>query len=471
MQHFRTSKFFPRETWFTLIMFLVCVATHCGKEIVCCVGSECVCAISQTHCIPLASLFMENIVFQNLFWQSQVQGVCVHSKIFIIVGVTKLLEEIVAKFGSNILCLAVWHIVEKKNPTMIDSLCSISGFTSSTSYSWSIMWLRRLNILLFIAPCVYSSFKYFVTVYRLRAIIWYPYELLASSFIVSATTLEFGFSSPWRRAFRANCTKLLKHFLGTYWRTQGIFRTPVQPSSTYFKSNGVMSVPLVGWKHDISLLLGWAIQFSFSAYFLIKIPISALLTTVFFEYWRKVWEVTFQIFGHFNITLNVSKEFPINNSLQKLFFAHRTLLWKIFLGDEFWLRHQFHGNTTIHTPLSQQIDILSVVCNPYASCLAPFFLLLSQYLHHSEKLCFWTKRIVIITSHSFKNSVTMIANSVYTEKKINFLFLTISNITLKFTVRSKLLKNWLNHIVKRKRFILVWSGGSLSHSPILYANQ
>ena len=75
------------------------------------------------------------------------------------------------------------------------------------------MWLRRLDFQLFFPLCVCSSLKHFVTVYRLRFFIWHPHELLASNFVVSATTLEFGFSSPWRRAFTADCTMVSEHFL------------------------------------------------------------------------------------------------------------------------------------------------------------------------------------------------------------------------------------------------------------------
>ena len=58
-----------------------------------------------------------------------------------------------------------------KNPTAI-SFFSISDLTSSTSYYWSFIKHKRWNILLLIAPCVFLSLRYFVTVCRLRSIIW-----------------------------------------------------------------------------------------------------------------------------------------------------------------------------------------------------------------------------------------------------------------------------------------------------------
>ena len=142
------------------------------------------------------------------------------------------------------------------------------------------MCLGRLTILLLIALSVFSSIRYFVTVCRLQSMIWYPKELLASSFIVSATTLEFGFSSPCRRASTADCTKLSKQSLGVYWTNRWIFLL-TRPSCKKNKSKGVIMVPFLRIKLDMSNLLGWIIIFSYSAYCFVRLPISSLLTTVF----------------------------------------------------------------------------------------------------------------------------------------------------------------------------------------------
>ena len=66
--------------------------------------------------------------------------------------------------------------------------------------------MRRLNIWIYSILCFFSSFKHFPSVCQLPAIIRYRYEVLASSFIVSATTFEFEVSGPWRRALTADCT-------------------------------------------------------------------------------------------------------------------------------------------------------------------------------------------------------------------------------------------------------------------------
>ena len=85
-------------------------ATHSGKGTVCCVESEIVCAISQTYRIPLVSFFRENHVFQT-FFQSQVEGVCVHFFFFILVSFTKLFEETVIKFQNSL-----FRILQNKKP-------------------------------------------------------------------------------------------------------------------------------------------------------------------------------------------------------------------------------------------------------------------------------------------------------------------------------------------------------------------
>ena len=47
---------------------------------------------------------------------------------------------------------------------------------------------------------------------------------------------------------------------------------------------------------------------------------------IIFEYGRKVGKVVAQVFRHFNITLDKTKESPIDTLLQELFFAERTFI-------------------------------------------------------------------------------------------------------------------------------------------------
>ena len=81
---------------------------------------------------------------------------------------------------------------------------------------------------------------------------------------------------------------------------------------------------------------------------------------------------------------------------------------------------------------------------------SPFNVFITQ-----RSSCFLTRAIVIIKSHSFKNSAIRIANSVYTET-INYLLSISCNITLNFTVRSKWLEKLQDHILERTWFVLAW---------------
>ena len=94
----------------------------------------------------------------------------------------------------------------------------------------SVLWRVQLHImqcslkkLLLIAAWVFSSLWYLVTVCRLPSKIGKPQELLARSFIVSATTLEFKFSSACPLASTADYTKLLKRLFGIYSTKRYIF--------------------------------------------------------------------------------------------------------------------------------------------------------------------------------------------------------------------------------------------------------
>ena len=133
---------------------------------------------------------------------------------------------------------------------MISSLCSISDLTSSIPYNWSIMWLRHLNILIFSALCVFPSFKYFVTVCCMRFSLWYQYELLASRFIVSATTLVL--------ISLMSCVhgRLYEGF-ETFWdyieQNDEFFCTPTQASSRTKLTGWSAFHSLVWYKHSFGM--------------------------------------------------------------------------------------------------------------------------------------------------------------------------------------------------------------------------
>ena len=78
---------------------------------------------------------------------------------------------------------------------MFGSLCSIWALAISISYNALLLRFNLLKKLLLMAACVSSSLRYFVGVCQFWSMIWQPQQLLARGFIVSATTLGFGFLS------------------------------------------------------------------------------------------------------------------------------------------------------------------------------------------------------------------------------------------------------------------------------------
>ena len=152
-----------------------------------------------------------------------------------------------------------------------------------------------------------------------------------------------------------------------------------------------MNFSLLKRKLDIGIFPGWAIMSFFSVYSLIKVPKSFLLTLMFLKIGRKFEKERCRMFGKFNITLNVFKKFAFNNSLQESFFTQRSFEGKFFFSDDPLLMHQFYRVSTTHAATFWHFGILFVVSNLYASRVAPFSLLNSQYLHHSEKFVLFDK--------------------------------------------------------------------------------
>ena len=152
-----------------------------------------------------------------------------------------------------------------------------------------------------------------------------------------------------------------------------------------------MNFSLLKRKFDVGIFPGWAIMSYFSVYSLIKVPKSFLLTMMFLKIGRQFEKKRCRMFGKFNITLNVFKEFAFNNSFQELFFTQRSFVGKFFFSDDPLLMHQFIRVSTTHAPTFWHFGILYVVSDLYASRVAPFFLLNSQYLHHSEKFVLFDK--------------------------------------------------------------------------------
>ena len=162
-----TSEHFFGNFWLSLIVFLVLVTAHSVEEISGCISSETVTAIYRPLKLPLCSHFCPDSIFQFFLGNSKIQQNCGQCQLFEIVIVTESGEKVV--YSCSVLSFAYWRM---KNPTKIGFLCSVCAFASSTLNNEIFTWSGFLNSLLWIAACVFLSLSYFVTVCRLRSIIW-----------------------------------------------------------------------------------------------------------------------------------------------------------------------------------------------------------------------------------------------------------------------------------------------------------
>ena len=161
------------------------------------------------HCnhstVIVATLhFRPDKFFQFLLGKSKIQLKCVHFQLFELFYVTEFGEKVVVHFQYSLFCILKNE--EADNDWLfVFNLC----FGSSTSYSEIFTWCSFLNNTIISWMCFLVAE---VLRYSVSAAVHNP----ARSFIVSATILEFRFSSPFSPASTADCTKLLKHFFRVY---------------------------------------------------------------------------------------------------------------------------------------------------------------------------------------------------------------------------------------------------------------
>ena len=94
------------------------------------------------------------------------------------------------------------------------------------------------------------------------------------------------------------------------------------------------------------------------------------------------------MFGNFNITLNVPKEFPSDNCLQELVFTLRTFVGKVFSEITSDWCISFLETPPITLPHLNDLESFLPIFILRASRLVPFSLVPSPYLHHSERVVF-----------------------------------------------------------------------------------
>ena len=127
--------------------------------------------------------------------------------------------------------------------------------------------------------------------------------------------------------------------------------------------------------------------------------------------------------GNFNITLNMTKELPIGNSLQQLFFTQRSFVGKLFSEVTSYCCISFIETPLLTLPhFNNLVTLLLYVISAHFILLSFLDSLLNIGICY-RGTCFLAGTVVIVIPHSFKNSFTLITNSIYTEA-INFLLST-----------------------------------------------
>ena len=240
----------------------------------------------------------------------------------------------------------------------------------------------------------------------------------------------------------ADCKNMLKHFLGFYC-------TPAHASSR--------TKVMVWWAfHWLIGSLIWAFCWV-EAYFL---PFLRFVSSKYqyvahwlqyFWKWEKIELYRRRFRGTSISNWTYAKIFPIIICCKRG-SSLKIRLCGSFHADEVWLIHQFYRDTTTDTPTSQRLDIFSVVCNPYTSCLAVSSQLFCQ---------FWPQLETggLLHKNSSGNKFPWLQKQCYNDCKlrlhetINFLLSTGSNINLNSMVWFFCWNLWEDHILERTGFV------------------
>ena len=123
------------------------------------------------------------------------------------------------------------------------------------------------------------------------------------------------------------------------------------------------------------------------------------------------------------------------------------------LEDDSLISQQFGIIPTTCTPTFQYFCILSVGFNLCTFSFVPFFYPSHTFVVRQGWASFMTWTVVEMATHCFKDSVTMLTNSINT-KAINLLLSTSCNIAFNPTFGTSLLKIRKVHIFEKACFVL-----------------
>ena len=196
------------------------------------------------------------------------------------------------------------------------------------------------------ALCAVSPFRYSVIVFRLLCIIWYRYELLAESFIVSARTVVSGFSIPCLRAFTADWTKLYKYLNGVYWTNWWVW-VHSSPRIIWKLKSSLIFVLFVTWKLDINIFWGCNNSLFSSACSFLKAPMFDWETNVLLKTGENVSRLSGTFISHWTSP----NKYPLHMRERKILKV-RSRLKKKLIEQKSW-SHGFVGDfVSIHFPTS-----------------------------------------------------------------------------------------------------------------------
>ena len=167
----------------------------------------------------------------------------------------------------------------------------------------------------------------------------------------------------------------------------------------------------------------------------------------------EVDKVCLQMFRNFQVALNVTKQPPTPNLFHEPFFGERSLITEICSKMIFYCPISSVYFPPIALPrFDNFVSFLLYIIFAHL-VLFPLFYASHNFVVSQSRASFLTWTVVEITTQCFKDSVSMVTNSISTEA-INLLLSASCNIAFNLTFRTSLLKIRKDHIFERACFVL-----------------
>ena len=159
------------------------------------------------------------------------------------------------------------------------------------------------------------------------------------------------------------------------------------------------------------------------------------------------------MFRNFEVAMNVTKQPSTLNLLHETFFSERSLVGEICSKMIFYCHIRWVYFPPFAIPHFNHF--VSFLLDLFFAHLVLFHLFypFHNFVVSQRRASFLAWTVVEITTHCFKDSVTMVTNSINT-KAINLLLSTRCYIAFIFTFRTSFLIIGKDHIFKRMSFVL-----------------